>query len=465
MGDTIMIRAAHYALLIAIVFGWSNACSAGPNEEANKLFVEAQQLLEKAARQKSAEKIPTLREAEDRLKSIVSQYPSANLAVQLASGQSVGKVSRQNVSDAITTAERDACFEAPTKACIFQQVVRNAEAAKDGAPLVQSAGMGVIFTRLNFYERLAQAQASAGMSQAANQSADKVLEIYSAGKEPWVRTNGLFSVLPALAIVGRTNEALQLLDATTDMQRRPTDTLLREYLLLALARAQYAAGKKADAEAATKQALQTAWSSNDARILAYLATMLAKLGLDKEASAAIDQAAQAAAPITPSNADFHNARFTTLVSVAQAQATLGRTIEAKAVLAKFLEQVRREPTYRDINLFQLFNGNASIAALMDVKDLAESTSNDQLKATVLCAGAIGRANAGNISEAQTVMYSIKRDYSKVLALSAIAQAQMKAKLQSQANSTIEYALRTIKSLPEPAERAEALLAIAEAVAN
>jgi hypothetical protein len=116
-------------------------------------------------------------------------------------------------------------------------------------------------------------------------------------------------------------------------------------------------------------------------------------------------------------------------------------------------------------LFQLFNGNSSIAALMDVKELAESTSNDQLKAVVLCAGAIGRANAGNISEAQTVMYLIKRDYSKVLALSAIAQAQAKAKLQSQANGTIEYALRTIKSLPDPAERAEALLAIAEAVPN
>jgi tetratricopeptide (TPR) repeat protein len=460
MGDMIMIRAAHYALLIAMVLGLSNSCSAGPNGQANKLFVEAQQLLEKAERQKLAEKIPTLREAEDRLKSIVSQYPSANLAIQLASGQSVGTVSLQNVSDAITTAERDACFEAPTKACILQQAVRNAEAAKDGASLVEAAGMRVIFTPLTFYARLAQAQASAGMSQAANQSADKVLEIYSA-----VTSNGLFSVLPALASAGRTREALQLLDAATDTQRGPTAVQLREYLLLALARGQYAAGKKADAEATTKQALQTTWSSNDVRILAYLATMLAKLGLDKEASATIDQAAQAAASITPSNADFHNARFTTLVSLAEAQATLGRTIEAKTVLAKLLEQVRREPNYRDLDLFQLFNGNASIAALMDVKELAESTSNDQLKAAVLCAGAIGRANAGNISEAQTVMYLIKRDYSKVLALSAIAQAQAKAKLQSQANGTIEYALRTIKSLPDPAERAEALLAIAEAAAN
>jgi hypothetical protein len=55
------------------------------------------------------------------------------------------------------------------------------------------------------------------------------------------------------------------------------------------------------------------------------------------------------------------------------------------------------------------------------------------------------------------VYSIKRDYSKVLALSAIARAQMKAKLQSQANSTIEHALRTIKSLSEPAETSRCAL--------
>src|SRR3990172_7104903 len=85
-------------MIFLLFLGFLTSCSADPNEKGNRIFVEVQQLIETAEKQSPEERLRSLRAADKKLKSIVSSYPSANLAVQLASGQSIGRISLRNMS-------------------------------------------------------------------------------------------------------------------------------------------------------------------------------------------------------------------------------------------------------------------------------------------------------------------------------------------------------------------------------
>jgi hypothetical protein len=86
-----------------------------------------------------------------------------------------------------------------------------------------------------------------------------------------------------------------------------------------------------------------------------------------------------------------------------------------------------------------------------------------MKSSILYAGARGCAEAGRVAEAQEITYAIKIDYFRAQALAALAQAQAKAKLTSQAAKTVENVLQTVQSLSNDAMRPYVLLAIAQAV--
>lgn len=102
---------------------WLMSCSRDPNEEANKLFVEAQQLIASSEGKAATERLRALRSANGNLKAIVEKFPSSQLAVQLVSGQSVGKISLKYVSDATADATWSACLEAPAGACDVHQAL------------------------------------------------------------------------------------------------------------------------------------------------------------------------------------------------------------------------------------------------------------------------------------------------------------------------------------------------------
>jgi formylglycine-generating enzyme required for sulfatase activity len=72
------------------------ACS-DPNAEANKLFVEATQRIEQAQSEQDARKLLNLlTDAHDRIEKIIKSYATESIAVQLASGQAIGNISRTN---------------------------------------------------------------------------------------------------------------------------------------------------------------------------------------------------------------------------------------------------------------------------------------------------------------------------------------------------------------------------------
>ena len=82
------------------------AVVADDSAEANRLMIEAVKHIQNADLEPSAEgKFALLKRAHDKLMAIVEQYPSTDLAVQLATGQRIGNVSLEAVRQAMERAQ------------------------------------------------------------------------------------------------------------------------------------------------------------------------------------------------------------------------------------------------------------------------------------------------------------------------------------------------------------------------
>ena len=87
-----------------------------------------------------------------------------------------------------------------------------------------------------------------------------------------------------------------------------------------------------------------------------------------------------------------------------------------------------------------------------------------MRSAVLYAGVKGLSEAGSIPEAQNVLYAIKTDYFRALALAALGRAQANAKLTSQAEQTLKSALQVEqRSLSNKAMQANVLLSVGQAL--
>src|SRR6056297_1303290 len=114
---------------------WATSAVADANAKANELFVEAVQLWKQAeavegwGQQDVEAKLTLIEQVDAKLDSIVSEYPSSNLAVQLMVGD-VGPVSIDKVAEAVAelTAEVESgvlCNQRP-KHCILQRAIERA---------------------------------------------------------------------------------------------------------------------------------------------------------------------------------------------------------------------------------------------------------------------------------------------------------------------------------------------------
>jgi hypothetical protein len=84
--------------------------AADDNAAANKIFVETVQLLNQAASAQRSEAITLYEKALHNLDRIVAHYPSSNLAVQLISGQAIGKIHRGDIEKALFEARYAGSF-------------------------------------------------------------------------------------------------------------------------------------------------------------------------------------------------------------------------------------------------------------------------------------------------------------------------------------------------------------------
>ncbi len=416
------------------------ACTTDPNEAANKLFVEAQQSTEKAEKQsKPADKLALFSDAEQRLKTIVSKYPSANLAVQLASGQSVGVISLKAAADNVARTQQAICFDTPTRVCLFDQAIAAAHAGEDDQK----------FTRAFALSFIALDQARAGLTKASSETFVQAKSAYGDTKKEW-RERALSGLAISLAGAGKIDEALNAIQEVSDPRRR--FTWLRQ---LALAQAE--SGLHKEAAATIAGALGGAPPANDidrADKLAAAAVIQVLTGASKEAADGIEQALKLA-PSWP----------TTLGMIAQVQARLGQKAPALATLAKAMENAQ-SPAYRSAKEANISSAlgpifaASSLCALADIKAIVASFENEERRSSILLCGVRGHAEEGNIGEAQGLTQMINESLFRVYALSYVAQAQARARLTSQAMGTIGSALQIVPSLQPSGRRAYALWALA-----
>lgn len=104
-------------VVILIISG----CGGDPNEQANKLFVEAKGLIELSKNKDLVERWQLLETAETNLREIIKEYPSSNLAVQLSSGQSIGDISLKRVEELSALPK---CLKSLKRKCLINQSIK-----------------------------------------------------------------------------------------------------------------------------------------------------------------------------------------------------------------------------------------------------------------------------------------------------------------------------------------------------
>ena len=87
-----------------LIAAGTSCTHADDNAATNKLFVEVVQMVKKAAAAPPTEAIGLYEQALQNLDRIVATYPGSTLAVQIASGQSIGQVSRTDIEQALLKA-------------------------------------------------------------------------------------------------------------------------------------------------------------------------------------------------------------------------------------------------------------------------------------------------------------------------------------------------------------------------
>ena len=97
---------------------------ADDDTEANRLVVESVQLMQQAEAEKNlARRLELLTKAENNLNRIVADYPGSDVAVKFITGQRVGRLSLEAVSQ---MREEVACYVVPSSECVFNRALRAA---------------------------------------------------------------------------------------------------------------------------------------------------------------------------------------------------------------------------------------------------------------------------------------------------------------------------------------------------
>ncbi len=430
------------------------SCSGDPNENANKLFVEVQKLIEKAEKQNPEEKLQSLLAAEEKLKAIVAKYPAANLAVQLASGQSIGKISSKSVATATSGAAWAVCMRAPKRVCVLHQAVQVAESIEDKPKRAEAFGA------------IGEIQSKSGLAKEVAATLDQAVQLVPTIDEESKRGEALSSIAAAHAKAGRSSELLQLASSIKNDR-------IRVGVLASVAKAQAKAGLTKEASDTINQALRLTPSVGDflPLALASIAEAQAIAGLTKEAAGTFDQALRIGG-----SADGY------LVSIVEAQAHAALTRSAFDQAIKIAQSITdgldRALALRYIVEAQAKAGNITDALQVfqfidyrGLRDEKQKFAVDEERAIALLLIVDAYAKAGKIGDALNFAQSIPnqdnqffRAY-RAIALGTIAVAQTKAGLTKDTVSTFEEALRLAHSVGDNNYRSTALANIAEAQAQ
>jgi tetratricopeptide (TPR) repeat protein len=393
-----------------ILFVGATWATADDNTAANKIFVETVQLLNQAATAKPSEAIGLYEQALRNLDRIVAEYSSSNLAVQLASSQPIGQVSRAGIEKALGKAK---CYQNPVASCVLAEAL---EIARDMTGEVNRTGTPDAARldpfRLRALTAIAGAQAKAGDAQEASKVLTDTLEIARNIKGEAPRGWLLAAIAEAQAKAGNLREAL-------DLARNIKDDLWRAEAFRAIVEVQAKAGNLREALDLTRNIKDDLWR---ARALRAIVEAQAKAGN-------IRDALETARSIKN---DYSRTEALSAAMIAQVKA--GDAPEAAKLLAEALE------TARNIKEDGLRAGALRVIARaqMKVGDVREATKT--------------------LVEALETSHNIKEDLSRSGALSAIAEAQARS-------GDVRDALETVRRIEDGTLRAWVLAILTETLVD
>jgi tetratricopeptide (TPR) repeat protein len=394
------------AWVFFLVLAGATWAAADDNTAANKVFVETVQLINQATTANPSEAIGLYEQVLRNLDKIVAEYPSSNLAVQLASGQAIGQVSRASIDKALGKAK---CYQNPTASCVLADAL---ELARDiAADSTRAGGSDVARLdpiRLRALAALAGAQAKAGDAQEAGKLLTDTLEATRTIKSDASRGWLIAAIVEAQAKAGNIREAL-------DLARSIKEDAWRAEAVRAVVEAQARAGSIKEALDLARSIKEDAWRG---RAVRAIAEAQARAGHMREALE------------TARSIKHEHARTEALSAVVTAQTKTGEAPEAGKILAEAL-------------------------------DTARTIKEDSLRASALRAIARAQLKAGDAREASKTLaesfetaHSIKEDLSRTGPLSAIAEAQARA-------GNVRDALETVRRIEDGILRAWVLSVLTE----
>jgi hypothetical protein len=446
------------SLIVAVSFAVSLASCSDPNARANALFVKAQQLVAESETQPPEQRLATLQEAQADMKKIVDDYPSSNLAVQIASGRSDGSLSvaaiNLKIAEAEPAAEEAMCLRAPTRSCLNFVATRAAmadtddeqrvtnlaslaeaqakagekEFARETASRAKDLADGVSDDKqkVGAESQLVRAQASAGdLSGAIATTAGIANSIYSSG--------AVRDIANILTEVGRLGDAISIVADCDDGYERTEGRL-------AIANYLNSKGDKAGASQQVLQALSAANSISDSSdkeiALQDVAKGQAELGQFSDAM-------RTAAQIGSYKNDFF--RTDAVEAIAEEEAKAGQTSAAMQLAQQLDADAQDAGEYKstlEINVTQVHVAVAAEQAKEGRFDLAYQTaasiSDGTYKAYALGDIAVAQTRAGHLRDAYRTVDGIEPDH-RPLELGTIARAQAEMGQLGPSKRTIEMA--------------------------
>ena len=260
-----MLQPVGIAIVVAaLVLGVAGQAFPGSDDAANRLLVETVKLVEQAeATVTPGARAALYERALENLDEIVAQHPGSDVAVRLATGQSIGDLSRAAISRGRTLANAEQCIAEWDRLCLLAVALAMSDAIDDRSG------------RSWALRQVADGQADAGVSELALETAQAI----TGGGD---RARALAAIADSLKQEGAGTQAQEIFSQAITIARGLRNPFSRSLNLGEIAVLQADAGDRAGAQETVEQALESANALEDVRerALAFVAigTAQAKAG-------------------------------------------------------------------------------------------------------------------------------------------------------------------------------------------
>ncbi len=448
-----MKKSLYYFLVACLTIILLAGCST-PDEKANKLFVEASELIKSAQEVEETSYVDAFKLYEKsltKLERITSKYPSSQLAVEIAQGKAkIGPYSIQSFRDVVlplarrkAEAEQDpkvcAIFVAETMAYVGSKTIALSEIA--GKYTAAKQFEQALLVARTIQDDTVKASVLAGISNKVSEAGqkEKAIEILSEA----LRIIKYDKAFALVVKVGQKEKALEIILETLQAARIIEDPDAKATALFEVAGKYFEVGEKGKATEILSEALQTARTiesySGKASALVDIAGKYAEMGqFDKALRVArtIESYYMKASALAEIAGEYAKAeQFDQAIQVARAIKGYYRDYFKASALAEIVGEYARsgqfdqalqvartikEDFWKAFALTKIAEEFARAGQFDQALQIARSTENSFFKASASVKIADEYAKVGQFDQALQVAKTIKDNFWKASALAAIA---------------------------------------------